>query len=258
MLQIPGLPDLGIKVDYSKKVGEIYTEFATACLEKGDSLEFFSLLDGAGFSPTGANRNPRDNERMPSWVPDFSAEPNRRIGVIEGQWYASGNKQGFFWPEGAQFGISPDIKPFIANDGLLCIGFVAEIVDGVEAISKKDMEHGKFEIPDHSFKTGVVQPTADHAAVRSSHDISDELPDSPGWEDWENWDKEELNARVTVQNEKIQRVARAAYAAIDPQLHWVIVGGADISGAKTTDQFECLYEAFSGTLRTYTGPLNNY
>src|SRR6266498_1766302 len=106
MLQITGLPDLAIKVDYSKKVGEIYTEFATACLEKGDSLEFFLLLDGAGFSPTGANGNPQDNERMPSWVPDFSAEPNWRIGVIEREWYTSGNKQGFFSPEGAQFGIS--------------------------------------------------------------------------------------------------------------------------------------------------------
>ncbi|KAK3386782.1 heterokaryon incompatibility protein-domain-containing protein [Podospora didyma] len=57
MLSIPGLPDLGVKVDYSKKLANVFTEFSAACV-KHKNLDFISLLDQGGMSATDEHGNP--------------------------------------------------------------------------------------------------------------------------------------------------------------------------------------------------------
>jgi len=237
MLSIPGLPDLGIKVDYTKKISTVFTQFARACIERGLSLEVFSLLDGGGLSLTDLNGNSQD-EDMPSWVPDFSAHIDRRLGVIEGEWYASGNKQGFVWMDGAILGTTPDVSPVVEGETLVCHGFVAEMVDGVGAISEKDMEGEHIKAFGRNFETSVVQPGMPKAEL---YDNSNEVPDDPTWT---SWDIDRLGNWMISQKEKMKQINRAVGNAVDPRLYWVLVGGTDIAGNKQGENFSCLYNAF--------------
>ncbi|KAI4949260.1 hypothetical protein J4E91_005724 [Alternaria rosae] len=226
MLKIPSLPKLDIDVDYDKSVGTVYREFAQAAIEKGRSLDILFLIDGCGLSLTDTIGNPIPAETIPSWVPDFGAKPNRRPGVIEGEWYASGNKQGFEW---SQDGIVQPFYPAVHGDTLTCWGFVVERVDGVGAINPKDLEKGHIR-PQPGFKTGVVQPT------RGS--VSQSYPDG----DPEQARMDTKIASMTDPPDLLfsDRENNFIENDRDPIFYWVLCGGTTLSGAKAPPEFGCL------------------
>jgi hypothetical protein len=139
MLSIPSLPRLEIKVDYSEKVGNVFLKFSAACVAN-DSLDFFSLLDGVGMLPTGEQSQAPDDESIPSWVPDYAAVPERRVGIIDGDWQAGGRTGGefptFFGVMGFCF------PPKVEGRTLICSAKVVDEVDGIGAVSKADLDTG--------------------------------------------------------------------------------------------------------------------
>ncbi|TQN73130.1 Heterokaryon incompatibility protein 6, OR allele [Colletotrichum shisoi] len=194
LLSVPGLPDFGITVDYTKHITTVLTEFASACVTKGKSLELLSLVDGCGMPVRDAQGNLLDRRSLPSWVPYLARTPEQRVGTIEGNWHASGNKQGFYF------------------DGY-------NVVDGVGAISKPDMETGSRHHPE--FHTGIVQPGGESTSGSEFGPQADECDfgetDSPR-----------------------DRAAKAVREG--PRVAWVLTCGADVQGIKQS--FDCLYEAF--------------
>ncbi|KAL3423635.1 heterokaryon incompatibility protein [Phlyctema vagabunda] len=228
MLEIPGLPDLGITVDYDKKVGQIYREFTQAFIEKGKSLDVFFLLDGCGMSLTDINGVPHTEfEILPSWVPDFGGKRSRRPGIIEGTWHASGNQQGFVW----EFdGIAMPIEPATNDEILRCFGFVVETVSGLGAINPRDV-HGNQVVEASWFQSGVVQPRAPDPLGRSDTDqlasrlrnmfmgTSSNLPRSALHDDDEDFEA--------------------------PNIDDVLVAGTRIGGARAPADFKCLLDIFS-------------
>ncbi|KZL85690.1 heterokaryon incompatibility protein [Colletotrichum incanum] len=216
LLSIPGLPDLGLTVDYTKHITTVLTDFAAACVTKSKSLELFSLIDGCGMPVRDAQGNLLDRKPLPSWVPYLARTPEQRIGTIEGNWHASGNKQGFVFDG---YNVEPRLRE---GNVLACYGFIAEVVDGVGAVSKPDMDTGSYYIPE--FQAGTVQPRGEYTSKsefgpEAKHDFVD--MESP-------------------QN----RVAKTL--AGGPRLSWVLTCGADVQGIKQS--FDCLYEAFPGLL----------
>lgn len=216
LLSLPGIPDLGITVDYSKHITTVLTEFALACITKGKSLELFSLIDGIGMPLMGFQRGGHALNPLPSWVPYLSRTPEQRVGVIEGDWHASGNKQGFVFD-------GYDLQPKLRESNvLICYGFIAEIVDGVGAISRADMDTRINYAP--GFQTGVVQPTGGYTSS------SEHGPE----------------ADLDYEDDESPRCRAARVAADDPRVYWVLTCGADVQGTKQS--FECLYKAFPGTV----------
>ncbi|EFQ35690.1 heterokaryon incompatibility protein [Colletotrichum graminicola] len=212
LLSIPGLPDLGLTVDYTKHITTVLTEFAVACVTKGESLELFSLIDGCGMPVRDAQGRLLDRRRLPSWVPYLARTPEQRIGAIEGNWHASGNKQAFVFD-------GLNVKPKIRNETVLaCYGFIAEIVDGVGALSKPDMEIGSRYAPE--FRAGVVQPTGKYT---SSSEFGPEA----------------TNDFVDTESPR-SRVAKRLIEG--PRVSWVLTCGTDVQGIKQS--FDCLYHAF--------------
>ncbi|KZL77730.1 heterokaryon incompatibility protein [Colletotrichum tofieldiae] len=179
LLSIPGLPDLELTVDYTKHITTVLTEFAAACVTKGKSLELFSLIDGCGMPVRDAQGNLLDRKPLPSWVPYLARTPKQRVGKIEGNWHASGNKQGFVFD-------GYNVEPRLREENVLaCYGFIAEIVDGVGAISKPDMEAGsRYAL---EFQTGTVQPRGDYT---SNSEFGPEANLEYGWivKCFDNWD----------------------------------------------------------------------
>lgn len=153
MLSIPGLPDLGLKVDYSKKLADVYTEFTTACVDH-NNLDFFALLDGGYMSQTDEHGNPQDRDK-PSWVPDYGAKPARRIGTIDGEWHAGGMVP-------VSWGRAPCIVPASDSRALACMGKVVDTVDGLGAISHADIEAGAMVLKPGDDITALKQPTKTH------------------------------------------------------------------------------------------------
>jgi hypothetical protein len=151
MLSVPGLPDLGIQIDYSKKVSTVYTEFAAACINKCHTLDVFSVLDCRANLPTSLAASPQELDIMPSWVPDFASESTKRVSIIEGDWDACGD-QGYF-SNNARLTMT-----LVAGCALLCPGYVVATVDGLGAVSKTDL----MALPRvDGFEAGVVQPTSE-------------------------------------------------------------------------------------------------
>ncbi|KAH8660892.1 heterokaryon incompatibility protein-domain-containing protein [Tricladium varicosporioides] len=146
LLELPGLPHLKLPFpDYNKSTRQIFKEFAQACILRG-SLEIFAFLDGMPVR--------YENNSFPSWVPPLNHKPRQPPGIIEGQWHASGNQQGFVVGDGVF--VYPRFLP--ANDDLLeCYGFIVETIDGLGAIHTRDKVH--FE---GTFPFGVVQPRNKH------------------------------------------------------------------------------------------------
>ncbi|OBR14874.1 Heterokaryon incompatibility protein [Colletotrichum higginsianum IMI 349063] len=215
LLSVPGLPDFGIAVDYTKHITTVLTEFAAACVTKGKSLELLSLVDGCGMPVRDAQGNLLDRRSLPSWVPYLARTPEQRVGTIEGNWHASGNKQGFFFD-------GYNVEPRIREENVLaCYGFIAEVVDGVGAISKPDMETGSRHHPE--FLTGIVQPTGGFTSGSEFGPQAD------------NYDLGETDSPR-------DRAAKAAREG--PRVSWVLTCGADVQGIKQS--FDCLYEAFPG------------
>jgi hypothetical protein len=237
MLEIPSLPELGIDVDDDKSIGTVYREFAQAAIEKGRSLDILFLVDGAGLSQSDTNGNPIPHEEMPSWVPDFGAKPNRRPGVIEGEWYASGNKQGFEWKQG---GIVQPFYPAVQGDTLTCWGFVVERVAGVGAINPKDMEKNHIR-PQPRFKTGVVQ--SDPGSVIHCYQEGDP-------------EQDRLDAKIAGMIDPPDSLDPTELYGVgannfpendrDPIFYWVLCGGTTLSGAKAPPEFGCLTRSMAG------------
>lgn len=232
MLEIPSLPKLDIGVDYDKSVGTVYREFAKAAIEKGRSLDILFLIDGCGLSQTDTNGNPIPAETIPSWVPDFGSKPNRRPGVIEGEWYASGNKQGFEW---SQDGIVQPFYPAVHGDTLTCWGFVVERVDAVGAINPKDLEQGHIR-PQPRFKTGIHQP----APGSVFHCYPDGDPEQA-----------RMDAKIASMIDPPDMLFsdRGNYFPEndrDPIFYWVFCGGTTLSGAKAPAEFGCLTRSMPG------------
>ncbi|OHX00199.1 heterokaryon incompatibility protein [Colletotrichum incanum] len=222
LLSIPGLPDLGLTVDYTKHITTVLTDFAAACVTKSKSLELFSLIDGCGMPVRDAQGNLLDRKPLPSWVPYLARTPEQRIGTIEGNWHASGNKQGFVFDG---YNVEPRLRE---GNVLACYGFIAEVVDGVGAVSKPDMDTGSYYIPE--FQAGTVQPRGEYTSKsefgpEAKHDFVD--MESP-------------------QN----RVAKTL--AGGPRLSWVLTCGADVQGIKQS--FDCLYEAFPDNEPSHESP----
>ncbi|KAI0413436.1 heterokaryon incompatibility protein-domain-containing protein [Xylaria grammica] len=127
MLNVPGLPQMNIEVDYAKSLGAIFAEFTKACVEHG-SLDFFAAIDGECL--TWINEQGEiQRDTKPSWVPDYGAMPARRIGVIEGEWYAGGRVP-TSWAKARIDG----------GTRLCCAGKVVDTIDGVGAVSKADLD----------------------------------------------------------------------------------------------------------------------
>lgn len=230
MLEIPSLPKLDITVDYDKSVGTVYREFAQAAIEKGRSLDILFLVDGGGLSQTDTNGNPIPAESMPSWVPDFGAKPNRRPGVIEGEWYASGDKRGFEWRH----------YPAVQGDTLTCWGFVVERVSGVGAINPKDIEKNHIR-PQPRFQTGVVQPRPGSVI----HCYPDGDPE-----------QDRMDAKIESMIDPPDfvdptqlyggRENRFPDNDQDPIFYWVFCGGTTLSGGKAPPEFGCLTRSMPG------------
>ncbi|KAK4120351.1 HET-domain-containing protein [Parathielavia appendiculata] len=145
MLNIRGLPDLDIKVDYSKDIVTVFTEFSEACIKHG-SMDFFSLLDGGFMSLTDIHGNQQQREK-PSWVPDYGAKPERRIGIIDGNWHAGGYVH-ISWG-----------RPEIVDRTLVCTGKVVDMIDGVGAMSRADIQSGTMILTEADPLPRIVQPT---------------------------------------------------------------------------------------------------
>ncbi|KAK3906164.1 HET-domain-containing protein [Staphylotrichum tortipilum] len=141
MLNVPGLPEMGVKVDYGKKVEEVFEEFTAGCV-RHETMDFLALLDGRDLR-VGGGKGTR-----PSWVPDYAAASVKRIGILDGEWSAGG-----FVP--TSWG-SPDV----VGKTLRCRGKVVGSVDGVGAVSSADIEFGGVE--DSPF-TGITQSGAFHS-----------------------------------------------------------------------------------------------
>jgi hypothetical protein len=235
LLEIPSLPKLDIEIDYAKSVGTVYREFAQAVIEEGRSLDILFLIDGGGLSLTDTNGNMIPAETLPSWVPDFGAKPYRHAGVIEGEWYASGNQQGFEW---SQDGVVQPFYPAIHGDTLRCWGFVVERVNGVGAINPRDMEENRLR-PGTRFKTGIVQPAPGRSVV--------------GFYEEGDPHQTMLDAKVEDMISPSQSFAfpggtpihptsadRVAETDRDPIFYWLLCGGTTLSGAKAPPEFGCL------------------
>ncbi|KAK4109235.1 HET-domain-containing protein [Canariomyces notabilis] len=146
MLSIPAIPDLGIKVDYTKPLADVFTEFSAACVKHG-SLDFFAILDGGRMSLTDEHGNPQDPDK-PSWVPDYGAKPERRIGILDGVWHAGGYVPVSF--------AQPVVGP---QNFLCCQGKVVDTVDGTGAISQADVESGAMIFKPEDDLLSLQQPT---------------------------------------------------------------------------------------------------
>lgn len=146
MLSIPGLPRFEIEPNYSKPVGEVFMEFTAACV-KNMSLDFFSLIDGIGMLPTGEDSVSLD-DCMPSWVPNYAAHPERKIGLIDGDWKAGGETGGRFpfFLSFATLGFCA--PPSVEGRELTCSGRVVEEIDGIGAVSKADLDTGTLAVLD--------------------------------------------------------------------------------------------------------------
>ncbi|KAK5655710.1 hypothetical protein OQA88_5247 [Cercophora sp. LCS_1] len=164
ILSIPGLPDFGLKVDYSKKLAVVYTEFTAACVQN-KNLDFFALLDGGYMSLTDENGNSQEPEK-PSWVPEYGAKPARRIGTIDGEWHAGG-----YVPVGWRN--PPEVLP--EEKALVCMGKVVDTVDGLGGMSKADLEAGSMVLTPDNDLSAVVQPTNSHSDGRKDSVIHDVL-----------------------------------------------------------------------------------
>ncbi|KAH7139605.1 heterokaryon incompatibility protein-domain-containing protein [Dactylonectria estremocensis] len=100
MLAVPSLPRFGIQVDLSKSTGEVFIEFANACINCGYSADIFQLLDGTAASLL-------DDFKLPFWCANFNSRPGRRrMRIIEGNWQASGYRQ----PAGIDSQLSPGLR----------------------------------------------------------------------------------------------------------------------------------------------------
>jgi hypothetical protein len=238
MLEIPSLPKLDIEAKYEKSVGTVYREFAQAAIEKGRSLDVLFLVDGSGLSQTDTNGNPIPAETMPSWVPDFGAKAHRRPGVIEGEWHASGNKQGFEW---SQAGVVQPFYPAVYGDTLSCWGFVVERVVGVGAINPADLEK-KHIRPQPRFQTGVVQPKPE-CVIHC-------YPDG-------DLEQDRLDAMIAYMIDPPDVLDPTELYGVrgnhfpendgDPIFYWVFCGGTTLNGAKAPPEFGCLTRSMPGT-----------
>jgi hypothetical protein len=154
MLSIPGLPDLGIKVDYSKDVADVFTEFTAACV-RHETLDFFAILDGGDMSLHDEHGNAQRGTK-PSWVPDYGAKPKRRIGVIDGDWVAGGHVP------------VSRCRPVVVEQKILaCTGKVVDMIDGVGAMSRADIESGAMtDFTDDEPFPRIVQPTGPGATAQ--------------------------------------------------------------------------------------------
>lgn len=146
MLSIPGLPGLGVDIDYSKSVADVFTEFTAACV-RHKSLDFLALLDGGPIVLTDERGNLRRETEKPTWVPDYGAKPERRIGIIDGDWNAGGYVPTSWC--GAR----------VVGQCLVLHGKVVDQVDGVGAISKADLESGATTFPGGNPLPGLSQPS---------------------------------------------------------------------------------------------------
>ncbi|KAK3366738.1 heterokaryon incompatibility protein [Lasiosphaeria ovina] len=158
MLNIPGLPDLGIKIDYSKHLADVFTEFSTACVKRG-SLDFFALLDGGLMSQTDEHGKPQTKTNKHSWVPDYGAKPERRIGILDGEWYAGG-----YVP------VSFSEIIFSPQGYLVCMGKVLDTIDGTGAMSKADTQSGAMHFNPDNDLPPVRQPTTNDAEVENQNE----------------------------------------------------------------------------------------
>ncbi|KAF9884824.1 hypothetical protein FE257_001240 [Aspergillus nanangensis] len=209
MLHIPSLPKLDITVDYSKPVGDVYRDFAKACIEKGSPRDILFLLDGRGMSLPGQNGDPRVDDSMASWVPDFGASRASRPGMIEGDWYASNNPPTFQRTVDVSYGLS---LPILQGNELLLPGFVADIVVGVGAVSPLDLDQDDRPWPS-SFQKGIVQPG----------------PIADQGQAMENT----LNSMINGYDTSIHRQQGQGFLAEkDPDVCWVLVAGSMVGGAR--------------------------
>ncbi|KAI0535847.1 heterokaryon incompatibility protein-domain-containing protein [Xylaria digitata] len=160
MLNIPGLPQMNIEVDYTKSLGAIFTEFTKACIEHG-SLDFFAAIDGEDLTWVNEQRKIH-REAKPSWVPDYGVVPARRIGVIEGDWYAGGRVP-TSWSQARIY----------EGNRLYCAGKVVDTVNGVGAVSKADLEINV--IPDDLVFPIVQQPKIQTAPSEGDPNIHEVL-----------------------------------------------------------------------------------
>ena len=204
LLNIPGLPDLGIKVEYSKPLRDVFTEFSAACV-KHRSLDFFGLVDGEYMLPVDENGNPQKGDK-PSWVPNYDKNPRRRIGILDGEWCAGGHVPvGYCMDQVGSHIYSSSEAPQISDDQcLVCTGKVVDAVDGTGAISRADCSEETLRNPS---KRALL--------------LSVRQPSGPADGD----------------------TAARANAGTTP-LYDVLVGGCDMRGAPAPASFECLYDAF--------------
>ncbi|KAM7215939.1 HET domain containing protein [Rhypophila decipiens] len=151
LLSVPGLParfQSEIKVDYSKPVGQVFLEFTSVCVEV-ESLDFLAVVDGVpplGRKSKDANGEPVE-EKIPSWVPDYAAAPERRIGIIEGEWRAGGETGGQF-PSFWGMGGSCSPPKVIEGKKLQCTGKVVDVVVAVGAVSEMDLDAARAMLGD--------------------------------------------------------------------------------------------------------------
>ncbi|KAM7198361.1 HET domain containing protein [Rhypophila sp. PSN 637] len=215
LLSVPGLPgrfQSEIKVDYSKPVGEVFLEFTSVCVGV-ESLDFLAVVDGV--PPLGKKSKDANGEQvveeMPSWVPDYAAAPERRIGIIEGEWRAGGETGGQF-PNFWGMGGSCSPPKVIEGKRLQCSGKVVDEVVAVGAVSKLDLDAARALLGEGDpslFGVKHMQPDAEEAGNADG-------TSEPSW---------------------------PPAASI---LHKVLVGGCDLSGEKkAVERFKALYTAFS-------------
>lgn len=209
MLHIPSLPSLGIKVNYSTPLGQVYKEFAEACVRKGSPRDILFLLDGRGMFLEGPNGVLEEQVGVPSWVPDFGAVRSCRPGFIEGDWYASNNAAAFQNTTDVTYGL---LMPELKEDQLHLHGFVADIIVGVGAVSPLDLAQDPRPWPD-SFRKGVVQPGP---VARKSEELEAVLNTM-------------LNGYDTA---SLYQPGRSFLADKTPSVCWVLVAGSSVGGTR--------------------------
>lgn len=222
LLSIPGLPRSFnlMEVDYEMPVGVVFRTFTVLCVESG-SLDFLALVDGVPLSiPNEIEvKGQGSNRETPSWVPDYAAAPERRIGIIEGDWNAGGETGDefptFFSFMGGGGGCYP---PRLIEVGKLqCCGSVVDEIAAVGAVSQLDMEAARAmfgQVDESCFGVKNVE-------VGSGDEVA-------GSEDG---------------------ASQRSLPLAENILHKVLVGGCDLSGEKkTVGGFKVLYTAFTGML----------
>ncbi|KAL5366451.1 heterokaryon incompatibility protein-domain-containing protein [Aspergillus floccosus] len=208
MLHIPSLPDLGIEVDYSKSLVQIYKEFAEMCIRKGSPRDVLFLLDGRGMSPKTSDGTVDNALSFPSWVPDFGASRASRPGMIEGDWYASNNSASFQRIIDVTYGL---YLPDLTDDQLHMHGFVADMIVGVGALNPLDSDLDSTPWP-AGFRKGVVQP----GPVELDKHMSDVLHSMINGYD----------------STDAHQSGETFMASRTPSVDWVLVAGSMVGGSK--------------------------